>query len=63
VGTKPYLRLADVTVANGVSSINSGNIVDTRPLARLGNGGRRLRHCLRIHHRQDNGVVSIGDRQ
>jgi len=38
VGTKPYLRLADVTVANGVSSINSGNIVDTRPLARLGNG-------------------------
>ena len=30
VGTKPYLRLADVTVANGVSSINSGNIVDTR---------------------------------
>ncbi len=30
VGTKPSLRLADVTVANGVSSINSGNIVDTR---------------------------------
>jgi len=38
VGTKPSLRLADVTVANGVSSINSGNIVDVRPLARLGSG-------------------------
>jgi hypothetical protein len=36
VGTKPYLRLADVTVANGVSSINSGNIVDTRPKASVG---------------------------
>ncbi len=36
VGTKPYLRLADVTVANGVSSINSGNIVDTRPKATVG---------------------------
>jgi hypothetical protein len=35
VGTKPYLRLADVTVANGVSSINSGNIVDTRPFTAI----------------------------
>lgn len=38
VGTKPYLRLADVTVGNGVSSINSGNIVDTRPKATVGSG-------------------------
>ncbi len=36
VGTKPYIRLADVTVGNGVSSINSGNIVDTRPKASMG---------------------------
>jgi hypothetical protein len=35
VGTKPSLRLADVTVANGVSSINSGNIVDARQIAGL----------------------------
>jgi hypothetical protein len=33
VGTKPYIRLADVTVGNGVSSVNSGNIADTRPRA------------------------------
>jgi hypothetical protein len=33
VGTKPYIRLADVLVGNGVSSINSGNITDTRPRA------------------------------
>ncbi len=38
VGTKPYLRLADVTVGNGVSSINSGNIVDARPKATVGAG-------------------------
>ena len=38
VGTKPSIRLADVTVSNGVSSINSGNVVDTRPIARIGNG-------------------------
>jgi hypothetical protein len=35
VGTKPYIRLADVTVGNGVSSINSGNIVDARPFAAI----------------------------
>ncbi len=38
VGTKPYIRLADVTVGNGVSSINSGNIVDARPKATVGSG-------------------------
>ena len=37
-GHKPWVRLAEVTVANGVSSINSGNIVDIRSFARL-NGG------------------------
>lgn len=31
----PYMVLAHVTVANGASSINSGNITDHRPFARL----------------------------
>lgn len=34
-GHKPWIRLAEVTVGNGVSSINSGNIVDLRGFARL----------------------------
>ncbi len=38
VGTKPYIRLADVTVGNGVSSINSGNVVDARVFAAVGTG-------------------------
>lgn len=30
IGGRPFTRLANVTVANGVTSINSGNIVNTR---------------------------------
>lgn len=30
IGSKPYIVLANVTVGNGVGSINSGNIADTR---------------------------------
>lgn len=32
-GSKPWLRLAEVSVANGAGSINSGNIVDLRTFA------------------------------
>lgn len=33
IGSKPFIRLATVAVANGASSINSGNITDARPFA------------------------------
>ncbi len=36
ISSKPFIRLADVTVANAVTSINSGNIADTRLAAQLG---------------------------
>ncbi len=35
IGGKPFTRLANVTVGNGVTSINSGNISDTRVTPRL----------------------------
>lgn len=38
VGANPYVILAYVTVANGVSSINSGNITDARVRAVLSSG-------------------------
>lgn len=37
-GSKPWLRLAEVSVANGAGSINAGNIVDLRPVIGLRNG-------------------------
>ncbi len=37
ISNKPFVRLANVTVGNGVSSINSGNIVDARPIAAIPN--------------------------
>jgi len=37
ISNKPFVRLANVTVGNGVSSINSGNIADTRPVAAIPN--------------------------
>ncbi len=33
IGGKPFTRLANVTVGNGVTSINSGNIANTRVIA------------------------------
>ncbi len=33
IGGKPFTRLANVTVGNGVTSINSGNITDSRTVA------------------------------
>jgi len=38
LSSKPWIRLAEVTVANGASSINAGNITDKRTFARLDGG-------------------------
>lgn len=38
LSSKPWIRLAEVTVANGASSINSGNITDKRTFARVDGG-------------------------
>ena len=37
--TNPYFILANVSVANGFTSINNGNITDKRTLTALGGGG------------------------
>ncbi len=42
IGGKPFIRLANVTVGNGVTSINSGNIANTRVTPQLVMAASRL---------------------
>lgn len=37
-GSKPWIKLANIVVGSGVTSINSGNITDARRFAGIGNG-------------------------